>query len=42
MKKGKIVKAFGIELRDGKVMKSLQEGKSYKYVVILEGDKFLN
>ena len=30
MKKGKIVKSVGIELPDGKVIKSLQEGESYK------------
>ena len=28
MEKGKIVKSFGIELPDGKVIKSLQEGES--------------
>ena len=37
MEKGKI----GIELPDGKVIKSLQEGESYKYLGILEADKFL-
>ena len=41
MEKGKIVKSFGIELPDGKVIKSLQEGESYKYLEILEADKFL-
>ena len=30
MEKGKIVKSVGIELPDGKVIKSLQEGESYK------------
>ena len=40
MKKGKIVKSVGIELPDGKVIKSLQEDKSYKYLGILEEDKF--
>ena len=30
-----------IELPDGKVIKSLQEGESYKYLGILEADKFL-
>ena len=30
--KGKIVKSVGIELPDGKVIKSLQEGESYKYL----------
>ena len=41
MEKGKIVKSVGIELPDGKVIKSLQEGKSYMYLEILEADKFL-
>ena len=41
MEKGKIVKSIGIELPDGKVIKSLQEGESYKYLGILEADKFL-
>ena len=41
MEKGKIVKSVGIELPDGKVIRSLQEGKSYKYLEISEADKFL-
>ena len=41
MGKGKIVKSVGIELPVGKVIKSLQEGESYKYLGILEADKFL-
>ena len=41
VEKGKIVKSVGIELPDGKVIKSLQEGESYKYLGILEADKFL-
>ena len=41
MEKGKIVKSVGIELPGGKVIKSLQEGESYKYLAILEADKFL-
>ena len=41
MKKGKIVKPVGIELPDGKIIKSLEEGESYKYLGILEADKFL-
>ena len=41
MEKGKIVKSVGIELPDVKVIKSLQEGESYKYLGILEADKFL-
>ena len=39
MEKGKIVKSFGIELPDGKVIKSLQEGESYKYLGILEAEE---
>ena len=41
MEKGKIVKSVGIEFPDGKVIKSLQEGESKKYLVILEADKIL-
>ena len=41
MEKGKIVKSVGIELPDVKVIKSLQEGESYKYLGILEADKVL-
>ena len=41
MEKGKIVKSVGIELPDGKVIKSLQEGESSKYLGILEADEFL-
>ena len=41
MEKGKIVKSVGIELADSKVIKSLQEGESYKYLGILEANKFL-
>ena len=41
MEKRKIVKSVGIELPDDKVIKSLQEGESYKYFGILEADKFL-
>ena len=40
MEKGKIVKSVGIEFPDGKVIK-LREGESYKYLEILEADKFL-
>ena len=39
--KEKIVKSFGIELSDSKVIKSLQEEKSYKYLVISEANRFL-
>ena len=41
MEKGKIVKSVGIELPDSKVIKSLQEGESYKYLGILKAVKFL-
>ena len=41
MEKGKIVKSLGIKLPDGKVIKSIEEGESYKYLGILEADKFL-
>ena len=42
MEKGMIVKSVvGIELPDGKVIKSLQEGESYKHLGILEENKFL-
>ena len=41
VEKGEIVKSVGIELPDGKVIKSLQEGESYKYLAILEAYKFL-
>ena len=34
MEKGKIVRSVGIELPHGKVIKLLQEGKSYKYLAI--------
>ena len=34
MEKGKIVKSVGIKLPDGKVIKSLQEGESYKFLGI--------
>ena len=41
MEKGKIVKSVGVELLNGKVMKSLQEGESHKYLGILQADKLL-
>ena len=41
MEKGKILKSVGIELPNGKVIKLLQEGESYKYLDILEVDRFL-
>ena len=41
MQKEKIVKSVGIEFPDGKVIESLQEGGRYKYLRILEAEKFL-
>ena len=41
MEKGRIVTSVGIELPDGKVIKSLQEGENFKYFGILEADKCL-
>ena len=42
MEKGKIVKSVGIELRDGKVIKSLQEGESYNNNNNNNNNRFLN
>ena len=39
LEKGNIVKSHGIEVSDGKVIKSLQEGESYNYLGILEANK---
>ena len=41
IEKGKIVDSVSMELPDDKVIKSLQEGESYKYLGILEADEFL-
>ena len=41
MEKGEIVKSVGKELPDGKVIKSLQEYESCKYLAILDADKLL-
>ena len=41
MEKVKIVNSVGIEWPDGKTIKSLQEGESYKYLGILETEKVL-
>ena len=41
IEKGKIVKSVGTELPDGRIIKSLQEGGSQKYLEILETDRFL-
>ena len=38
---GKIVKSVGKELPDGQVIKSLQEGESYKYLGILKAERLL-
>ena len=38
---GRIVKSLGIELPDGKVIKTIQEGESYRYLQIVEADRFL-
>ena len=35
------MKSVGLELSDGKVIKSQQEVESYMYLGILEADKFL-
>ena len=40
MEKGNIVKSVKVELSDVKVIKSLQENESYKYLEVLEADKF--
>ena len=40
IEKRKILKSVGIELPDGNVIKSLQEGESCKYLGILEADRF--
>ena len=40
IEKGKTVKSVGIQLPDGKVIKSLQEGESYKSFGILEAERF--
>ena len=41
MEKGKTVRSVVTELPNGKVIKSLQEGESYKYLGVLEADKLL-
>ena len=41
IEKGKVVKSVGIELPDRKVIKSLHEGERYKYLGILEAERFL-
>ena len=41
IKKRKIVKSDGIELPNDKVIKSLEEGESYKYLGVLEADEVM-
>ena len=41
MKKGKIVKSDSIQLPNDKVIKSLEEGESYKYLDVLEVNKVM-
>ena len=41
MKKGKIVKSDGIQLLNDKVIKSLEEGESYKCLGVLEADEVM-
>ena len=41
IEKGKIVKSVGTQLPVGKVIKSLQESESYKFLGILEAEKIL-
>ena len=41
MKKGKIVKSDGAELPNEKVIKSLEKGKSYNYLGVLEADEVM-
>ena len=36
---GNIVKSVAIELPDGRIIKSLLEGESYKYLGVLEADR---
>ena len=39
LKRGKLVKSDGINLPDGKEMKSLNEGDGYKYLGVTEADE---
>ena len=41
MKKGKIMKSDCIQLPQGKVIKSLEEGESYKYLGVLQADEVM-
>ena len=39
--KGEMVKSDGIQLLNDKVIKSLEEGESYKYLGVLEADEVM-
>ena len=41
MKKAKIVKSNDIQLPNDKVITSLEEGESYKYLGVLEADQVM-
>ena len=41
MKKGKIAKSKGIKLPNEKVITTLEEAESYRYLGVLEGDKVM-
>ena len=41
MKKRKMVKSDGIQFLNDKVIKSLEEGDSYKYLGVLEADEVM-
>ena len=41
MKKGKIVKSDDIQFPNDKVINSLEEGESYKYLGVLEVDEVI-
>ena len=41
MKKGKMAKSDRIQLLNDKVIKSLEEGESYKYLGVLEADEVM-
>ena len=41
MEKGKIVNSDGIQLPNDKLIKSLEEGESYKYSGVLEADEVM-
>ena len=41
MKKGKMAKSDSIQLLNDKVIESLEEGESYKYLGVLEADEVM-